>query len=110
MDPFWENLAYSLLEMNLNGDSMNSQILRNMFKERPMLLGDMDFGEGVTINNLDKNLYSGRPDIVEVRQAKAHELFECIPCGRTFRRKDNLDRHLRTGLHARRKAKYDEAK
>jgi uncharacterized C2H2 Zn-finger protein len=69
----------------------------------------MDFGEGVGIDNLDGNMYKGRPDVVEVREAKAHELFECIPCGRVFRRRDNLDRHLRTGLHGRRKAMYDDA-
>ena len=70
----------------------------------------MDFGEGVGINELDNNMYTGRADVVEVRQAKSHELFECIPCGRTFRRRDNLDRHLRTKLHSRRKGMYDESK
>lgn len=107
---FWENLAYNLLEHNLNGDSLNSQILKDLFKDRPEVLAAMDFGEGVDIDNLDKHMYTGRADIVEVRQAKPHELFECIPCSRTFRRKDNLDRHLRTSLHGRRKAKYDESK
>ena len=43
-------------------------------------LDEMDFGEGTSIENLDSQLYSGKPDIVEVRQAKANELFECIPC------------------------------
>ena len=41
-----------------------------------------------------------------MREAKPHELWECIPCGKTFRRKDNLDRHTRSGLHARRLAAY----
>jgi len=109
MDPFWENLAYSLLEYNLNGDTLNAQILKDLFKEKPNILETMDFGDGIGITGLDEHMYKGKPDVVEVREAKAHELFECIPCGRVFRRRDNLDRHLRTGLHGRRKAAYDEA-
>ena len=70
----------------------------------------MEFGEGVTLENLDRHMYSAKPDVVEVRTAKAHELFECKPCGKTFRRRDNLRRHLGSGLHARRLRKYQDAK
>ena len=71
---FWEDLSYSLLEMNLNGDSMNSQILKRMFKSKPEVLAQMDFGEGVGVEQLDKHMY-GRPDVVEIREAKPHELW-----------------------------------
>ena len=54
---FWQNLAYSLLEHNLNGDSLNSQILKDMFKDRPEILAGMDFGDGVGIENLDSHMY-----------------------------------------------------
>ena len=108
-DYFYEDLALKLLEMNLNGDSLNKQILKDLFKEKPHVLDEI-FGDETTLDSLDAQLYSGRPDIVEVRDAKKHELWECIPCGRTFRRKDNLDRHLRSSLHERRLKKYNEKK
>ena len=103
---FWENLAYSLLEMNLNNDSLNKQILTDMFKAKPGILRAMDFGDGMSIDDLDSKLYSGKADIIEVREAKPHELWECVPCGKTFRRKDNRDRHLRSSLHERRLKKW----
>ena len=105
---YWENMALTLLEMNLNGDGLNKQILTNLFKDKLDILNQLEFGEGVGLDDLDKTLYSGTPDVVEVREAKQHELWQCIPCGKTFRRKDNLDRHLRTALHARRLKKYNE--
>ena len=80
MSEFWEELSYKLLEMNLYGDTLNSHLLQQLFKSKPEVLDEMDFGEGTSIENLDSQLYSGKPDIVEVRQAKANELFECIPC------------------------------
>lgn len=54
---FWENLSYDLLEMALSQDGINSQLLKRMFKERPDVLESMDFGEGVTMENLDRHLY-----------------------------------------------------
>ncbi len=87
---FWENLAYDLLEMNLNNEAMNKRILEDLFKERPDVLSGMDFGEGLGIDDLDKKMYSGKADIIEVKEAKSHELWECIPCSKKFRRKDNL--------------------
>ena len=109
-DVFWENLSYSLLEMNLNNESLNKQILTGLFKDKPEALHQMDFGDGIGVDGLDQKLFSGSADVVQVREAKPHELWECIPCGKRFRRKDNRDRHLRSGLHARRLAKYMEAK
>ena len=109
-DPFWQDVAYQLLEMNLNNDSLNGQILTKMFEAKPAVLAEMDFGDGIGVNELDRKLFSGRADIVEVREAKPHELWECIPCGKTFRRKDNRDRHLRSNLHGRRLKKWEDAK
>ena len=80
-----------------------------MFRGKPEVLSQMEFGEWVTLDNLDRHMYTAKPDVVEVRAAKAHELFECVPCGKKFRRRDNLRRHLGSGLHARRLRKYQEA-
>ena len=107
---FWENLSYDLLEMNLNNEAMNKRILQDLFKERPDVLAGIDFGEGLGIDDLDKKMYSGKADVIEVKEAKSHELWECIPCGKTFRRKDNLQRHLRSSLHARRLARFEACK
>ena len=52
-DVFWENLAYSLLEMNLNNESLNQQILTGLFKEKPEALHEMDFGDGIKLGGLD---------------------------------------------------------
>ena len=109
-DMFWENLAYDLLEKNLNNEALNRHILEDLFKDRPDVLAGMDFGDGMNIDNLEKKLYSGAADVIEVKEAKAHELWECVPCGKKFRRKDNLQRHLRSGLHARRLAKFEAVK
>ena len=48
--------------------------------------------------------------VVELREAKKHELFHCVPCNKTFKRRDNLNRHMRSGLHGRRVAQYAMAK
>ena len=98
-----------LLEVNLNGDALNSTLIREMFRGKPEVLSSMEFGEGGTLDNLDRHMYTHKPDVVEVRAAKAHELFECVPCGKKFRRRDNLRRNLGSGLHARRLRKYQAA-
>jgi uncharacterized C2H2 Zn-finger protein len=105
---YWEDIAMQLLEVNLNGDALNSTLIREMFAGKPRVLDQMQFGEGVTLENLDSHMYTAKPDVVEVRTAKAHELFECKPCGKHFRRRDNLRRHLGSSLHARRLRKYAE--
>lgn len=112
MSNFYQNLAYDLLEMQLNGDGINSQILKSMFKNRQGELESMDFGDGITLENLDKHLYGSGPmtDVIEIRAAKKHELYNCVPCSKTFKRIDNFRRHLRSTLHGRRKAQFDAAK
>ena len=42
MDNFWEDLALNLLEKNLNGHSLNSSALKELFKERPDILEELD--------------------------------------------------------------------
>ena len=110
-DHFYEDLAWKLLEINLNRDSLNSSLLKDMFKDKPHILGQINFGEGVDIDNLDKHLYNANPDTVEIltRPAKKNEVYECIPCNRIFKRSDNWQRHCKTGLHERRVARFREA-
>ena len=72
----------------------------------------MDFGNNVTLDTLDQHLYGkGQTKVVEVRTAKPHEVYTCIPCGgKIFKRLDNFRRHKRCALHMRRLAQYNEAK
>ena len=72
----------------------------------------MDFGNNVTLENLDQHLYGkGHTKVVEVRTAKPHEVYTCIPCGgKVFKRLDNFRRHKRCALHMRRLAQYEAAK
>ena len=59
--------------MHLNGDALNTTILKELFTEKPKILQEIDFGDGVTLNNLDAKLYSGNPgNVVELREAKKH--------------------------------------
>ena len=112
MSQFWENLSYDLLEMHLNQDGINAQILKQLFRERPEILEQMDFGNNVGLDGLDKHLYGkGQTKVVEVRTAKAHEVYTCIPCGgKIFKRRDNYRRHKRCSLHIRRLEQYENAK
>jgi len=112
MSEFWENLSYDLLEMHLNQDGINAQILKQLFRDRPEILGSMDFGNNVTLDTLDKHLYgNAKTKVVEVRTAKPHEVYTCIPCGgKIFKRLDNYRRHKRCALHMRRLAQWNEAK
>ena len=109
---FYKNLSYDLLEMLLNGDALNAQIIKNLFKQRPDILEDMHFGEGITVENLDQHLYGGgETKTIEIRTAKPHEIYTCVPCGgKVFRRVDNFRRHLNCSLHQRRLAQYQAAK
>ena len=62
MSEFWENLAITLLEHNLSGNSLNSRTLKEMFKERPDIWEELDIQvDGEEVNDLDSALYSGCP-------------------------------------------------
>ena len=52
-DPFWEDLAFRLLTIHLNGDALNSTIIKDMFRNKPKVLAELDFGNGITLANLD---------------------------------------------------------
>ncbi|MCH2123026.1 MAG: hypothetical protein MK136_17510 [Pirellulaceae bacterium] len=103
MDNFWEDLALNLLEKNLNGHSLNSAALQDLFKERPDILEDLDImDDGEQVEDIDKALYGGRPQIIEIREAKPTEIYHCKACNRSFKRGDNFRRHLESRLHAKR--------
>jgi uncharacterized C2H2 Zn-finger protein len=100
---FWEDMSLDLLEMNLNGHSLNADSLKALFKDRPHLLDDLDIQfDGEEVSDIDKALYGGRPQIIEIREAKPTEVYHCKACNRSFKRGDNFRRHLNSALHARR--------
>jgi uncharacterized Zn-finger protein len=110
MSEFWEDLAITLLEHNLSGNSLNSRALKDMFKDRPEIWDELDIqvdGEGV--EDLDSALYAGNPQVIEIREAKPNEVYHCKPCNRTFKRGDNFRRHLRSGLHEKRMRAFELA-
>ena len=99
----WEECALSLLEMNLNGHSLNHNSLKELFKADPSILEDLDIKDGEEdVEDLDKALYGGRPQIIEIREAKPTEIFHCKACNRSFKRGDNFRRHLQSKLHQKR--------
>ena len=99
----WEECALSLLEMNLNGHSLNHNSLKELFKADPSILEDLDIKDGEdSVDDLDKALYGGRPQIIEIREAKPTEIFHCKACNRSFKRGDNFRRHLQSKLHQKR--------
>lgn len=103
MTQFWESLALDLLEKSLNGDTLNHDGLKELFKEKPEILQELNITQdGEEIADLDKALYGGRPQIIEIREAKPTDIFHCKACNRTFKRSDNFKRHLQTRLHAKR--------
>jgi len=100
---FWEDTALKLLEINLNGDSLDANGLKSLFSTRPELLAELDIMEGEEqVTDIDKALYGGRPNVLEIRELKPHQVHHCRACNRTFKRADNLRRHLRSALHERR--------
>ena len=110
MSEFWEDLALDLLEKNLNGHSLNSDSLKKLFADRPDVLEELDIkvnGEGVT--DIDKALYGGRPQVIEIREAKPTEIYHCKACNRSFKRGDNFRRHLNSNLHNKRQRAYELA-
>ncbi len=97
----WEEAALQLLEINLNGHSLNQESLKNIFS--PTILEQLDIqNDGNEIEDLDKALYGGRPQIIEIREAKPTEIYHCKACNRNFKRGDNFRRHLASNLHERR--------
>ena len=103
MTEFWENLAMDLLEKNLNGDSLNAMSLKGMFSERPDILNELNIEmDGEPVTDIDNALFGGRPQIIEIREAKPTEVYHCKACNRTFKRGDNFRRHMHSALHERR--------
>ena len=99
----WEECALSLLEMNLNGHSLNHNSLKELFRGDPSILEDLDIKDGEDdVDDLDKALYGGRPQVIEIREAKPTEIFHCKACNRSFKRGDNFRRHLQSKLHQKR--------
>ena len=99
----WEECALSLLEMNLNGHSLNHNSLKELFRADPSILEDLDIKDGEEdVDDLDKALYGGRPQVIEIREAKPTEIFHCKACNRSFKRGDNFRRHLQSKLHQKR--------
>ena len=110
MSDFWEDLALTLLEHNLNGNSLNSQMIQEMFKEKPELLEELDItADGEDVDDLDKALYHEMPETILIKEAKPHQVFHCKACNRTFKRGDNFRRHLRSKLHEKRQRAFELA-
>ena len=102
-DNFWENVALNLLEKNLNGHTLNSAAIKELFSERPDILDELDIcDEDGKVEDIDKALYGGRPQIIEIREAKPTEIYHCRACNRNFKRGDNFRRHMQSALHAKR--------
>ena len=99
----WEDAALRLLEMNLNGETLNSEGLKELFADSPHILQDLDItNDGEEVNDLDRALYGGRPQVIEIRELKPTQIHHCKACNRSFKRADNFRRHLATPLHTRR--------
>ena len=100
----WEETALRLLEMNLNGESLNSDALKTLFADAPDILEELDItnDKGENVSNIDQALYGGRPKVIEIRELKPTQVHHCIACNRSFKRADNFRRHLASSLHARR--------
>ncbi len=110
MTDFWEDIALNLLEKNLNGHSMNAASLKELFKDRPAILEELDIqADGAEVQDIDSALYGGRPQVIEIREARPDEIYSCLACNRTFKRGDNWRRHLRSALHLRRQRAYELA-
>ena len=107
---FWEDLALNLLEKNLNGHTLNSQALKELFKDKPEILEELDIqNNGNEVEDIDKALYGGRPQVIEIREAKPTEIYHCKACNRSFKRADNFKRHINSALHERRQRAFELA-
>ena len=111
MDSFdWEETALRLLEINLNGESLNKDGLDTLFAANPQILRDLDItSDGARVEDLDRALYGGRPQVIEIRELKPTQVHHCKACNRSFKRADNFRRHLATALHQRRQKRYELA-
>ena len=101
----WEDTALRLLEMNLNGESLDANGLKSLFAEAPDILDELDISNGgdqISLHEIDRTLYGGRPEIIEIRELKPTQVHHCKACNRSFKRADNFRRHLATNLHKRR--------
>ena len=106
----WENTALRLLEMNLNGDTLNAEGLQELFADSPQILSDLDITNGgEAVEDLDRALYGGRPNVIEIRELKPTQIHHCKACNRSFKRADNFRRHLATQLHQRRQKRFELA-
>ena len=104
MSPFdWEDTALRLLEMNLNGESMNTHGLKQLFAAAPNILEELDIeNDGEPVSDLDGALYGGMPQVIEIRELKPSQIYHCKACNRSFKRADNFRRHMVTNLHRKR--------
>jgi hypothetical protein len=101
----WEDTALTLLEMNLNGESLDASGLKSLFADNPAILEELDIsndGAQMDVGDIDRALYGGRPEIIEIRELKPTQIHHCKACNRSFKRADNFRRHLATDLHRRR--------
>ena len=106
----WEGTALRLLEMNLNGDSLNADALKELFAESPQILEDLDItNDGESVQDLDRVLYGGRPQVIEICELKPTQIHHCKACNRSFKRADNFRRHIATALHQRRQKRFELA-
>ena len=106
----WEECALTRLEKNLNGHSLTATSLKEIFP--PDILAELNImDDGNEVEAIDKALYGGRPQVIEIREAKPTEIYHCTVCNRSFKRRDNFKRHMISALHQRRqKAMELEAK
>ena len=96
--------------MNLNGDSLNTETLKELFAASPHILEDLDItAGGEAVEDLDRALYGGRPQVIEIRELKPTQIHHCKACNRSFKRADNFRRHLATSLHQRRQKRFELA-
>ena len=106
----WEETALRLLEMNLSGETLNQEGLKELFAPAPHILEDLDItADGERVEDLDRALYGGRANVIEIRELKPTQIHHCKACNRSFKRADNFRRHLATSLHQRRQKRYELA-
>jgi len=105
----WEDTALKLLEMNLNGESLNEDGLNELFSTNPDILRELDIvgDDGSTVDSIDQALYGGMPKVIEIRELKPTQVHHCKACNRSFKRADNFRRHLATALHQRRQKAWE---